>query len=117
MSDKSCIKFIAASDGPIYFGLSSVPDKLSTWYYFRITSVSISSSSSLFHYELQEEVTLYKGNQLLDSSTNASEAVGLGIKDLFQTYIVCSENEPTTYDGVETISTKLSYGKIVKGEE
>ena len=42
MSDESCVRFTASSTGPIYFGLSSVPDKLSTWYYFRITSVTMS---------------------------------------------------------------------------
>ena len=40
MSDKACIRFTASSNGPIYFGLSAVPDKISTWYYFRITFVS-----------------------------------------------------------------------------
>ena len=40
ISDSSCVRFTAASKGPIYFGLSAVPDKLSTWYYFRITSVT-----------------------------------------------------------------------------
>ena len=41
MSDRSCVRFTAASKGPIYFGLSAVPDKLSTWYYIRITSVGL----------------------------------------------------------------------------
>ena len=40
MSDQSCVRFTASSTGPIYFGLSAIPDKLSTWYYFRITSVN-----------------------------------------------------------------------------
>ena len=39
MSDNSCVRFTAASEGPIYFGLSAVPDKFSTWYYFRIATV------------------------------------------------------------------------------
>ena len=48
MSDQSCVRFTAASRGPIYFGLSAVPDKLSTWYYIRITSVGFCSKMFLF---------------------------------------------------------------------
>ena len=37
--DLSCSRFTAASDGPIYFALSTVPDRRDTWYYFRISPV------------------------------------------------------------------------------
>jgi hypothetical protein len=39
MEDRSCVRFTAASAGPIYFALSAIPAKLKTWYYFRITKV------------------------------------------------------------------------------
>ena len=34
MSDRSCVRFTAASDGPIYFALSAVPKRNETWYYY-----------------------------------------------------------------------------------
>lgn len=39
MSDQSCIRFTAASAGPIYFALSAVPSLPETWYYLRIARV------------------------------------------------------------------------------
>lgn len=39
MSDNSCIRFTAASAGPIYFALSAVPSLSKTWYYLRIAKV------------------------------------------------------------------------------
>ena len=41
MSDKSCVRFTAASEGPIYFALSQVPSLLETWYYLRIARVCV----------------------------------------------------------------------------
>jgi len=102
MSNKSCVRFTAASSGPIYFGLSAVPKKPSTWYYFRITS---------------DDVTVYKGNDLLEASTDANGAVGLGDENLFQSFIICSEYGLTKDDtGIESLSTKLTYGKIAADE-
>ena len=40
VDDDSCVRFTAASSGPIYFVLSAIPAKFDTWYYFRITYVS-----------------------------------------------------------------------------
>ena len=40
MNDNSCVRFTAASAGPIYFVLSAIPASFDTWYYFRITNVS-----------------------------------------------------------------------------
>ena len=40
VDDDSCVRFTAASSGPIYFVLSAIPAKFETWYYFRITYVS-----------------------------------------------------------------------------
>ena len=59
---------------------------------------------------------MYKGNRQLDSTTDANEAAGLGNDDMFQSYVVCSEHGPDNVNGVETISTKLTYGKIKAGE-
>ena len=39
MSDQSCVRFTAASAGPVYFALSAVPSDLKTWYYIRISQV------------------------------------------------------------------------------
>ena len=59
---------------------------------------------------------MYKGNQLLESATDSNEAVGLGNMDMFQSYVVCSDHGPSNIDGVETISTKLTFGKITAGK-
>ena len=40
VDDDSCVRFTAASSGPIYFVLSAIPATFDTWYYFRITNVS-----------------------------------------------------------------------------
>ena len=40
VDDDSCVRFTAASSGPIYFVLSAIPATFETWYYFRITNVS-----------------------------------------------------------------------------
>ena len=58
---------------------------------------------------------MYKGNKLLESATDSNEAVGLGNMDMFQSYVVCSEHGPANIDGIETISTKLTFGKITAG--
>lgn len=61
-------------------------------------------------------MTVYKGSQLLDAATDASGAVGLGNEELFQSFIICSEHKTTADSkGVETLSTKLTYGKIGAG--
>ena len=39
--EQSCVRFTAASAGPIYFALSQVPSVLDTWYYLRIAKVFI----------------------------------------------------------------------------
>ena len=59
---------------------------------------------------------MYKGDKLLEISTDADGAVGLGNEDLFQSFIVCSEHGTVSDDaGVETVSTKITYGKIAAG--
>ena len=61
-------------------------------------------------------MTVYKGNKLLDISTDANGAVGLGNENLFQSFIICSEHGTFKDDeGLETVSTKLTYGKIAAG--
>ena len=62
-------------------------------------------------------MTVYKGNKLLDVSTDANGAVGLGNEGLFQSFIVCSEHGTVMDDaGDETVSTKITYGKISAGK-
>ena len=39
MSHKSCIRFTAASAGPVYFAVYFVPSLPDTWYYLRIAKV------------------------------------------------------------------------------
>jgi len=91
--DNSCVRFTAASAGPIYFVLSAIPASDDTWYYFRITN---------------EEITAYKGDKKLKWETHASGAVGLGASNLFQSFVVCSE--------YSTERTKLSFSKIKADE-
>ena len=57
-------------------------------------------------------MSVYKGDKLLDASTDATEAVSLGNEKLFQSYIICSEYEVSEANGIET---KLTYGKIGAG--
>ena len=58
---------------------------------------------------------MYKGDKLLDAATDANGAVGLGNKNLFQSYIICSEHGEVVEEGVKRVSTKLTYGKIAAG--
>ena len=54
-------------------------------------------------------MTVYKGNKLLDISTDANGAVGLGNENLFQSFIICSEHGTFKDDeGLETLSTSAS---------
>ena len=53
---------------------------------------------------------------MLDYSTDANGAVGLGNANLFQSFIICSEHKETNQNGVKTFSTKLTYGKIAAGK-
>ena len=65
---------------------------------------------------VKDDVTVYKGNNLLEASTDANSAVGLGNKNLFQSFIICSEHSVDEDDnGLKTVSTKLTYGKIAAG--
>ena len=49
ISDQSCVRFTAASAGPIYFALSQVPSLPDTWYYLRIAKVIV-IVFDIFHY-------------------------------------------------------------------
>ena len=48
MSHKSCIRFTAASAGPIYFALSAIPSLPDTWYYLRIARVGTYLNKDFF---------------------------------------------------------------------
>merc|ERR1719341_399215 len=93
VDDDSCVRFTAASSGPIYFVLSAIPATFETWYYFRITN---------------KDVTVYKGDKKLAHETDATGAVGLGDASLFQSFMVCSEYSPTR--------TRLSFSKVAADE-
>ena len=62
-------------------------------------------------------MSIYKGTQLLDASTDEMEAVALGNKKLFQSYIVCSEHGERNSSGTTVVSTVLTYGKIRSGND
>ena len=56
---------------------------------------------------MQEDVTVYKGNEKLSHQTTATGAVGLGDANLFQSFMVCS-NYATDY-------TALTFSKVKAG--
>ena len=49
---------------------------------------------------------------MLEASTDANSAVGLGNENLYQSFIICSEH---VQDDEGTTKTKLTYGKIAAG--
>ena len=115
MSHKSCIRFTAASAGPIYFALSAVPSFPDTWYYLRIARVGAYLYKNFcVNFFLQDGVTVYRGRELAGASTSEPGAVGLQDPNIFQTYIVCSEYDQAPDD--ENIwKTRLTYGKVAAG--
>ena len=110
-SDQSCIRFTAASGGPIYFALSSVPSNTDTWYYLRISKVDWSYQT--FWQTFQDDVTVYKGKTNLDYATDADGAVALGDAKLFQSFIICSEYAQDS--DTDIYKTRITYGKIAAG--
>lgn len=62
IGDNSCVRFTAASSGPIYFVLSAIPSRFDTWYYFRITQVSVPFFliSSIFSSSMRASFMLFR---------------------------------------------------------
>ena len=52
---------------------------------------------------------MYKGDKKLAHETDATGAVGLGDASLFQSFMVCSEYNPTR--------TRLSFSKVAAGAQ
>ena len=106
--ENGCIRFTAASEGPIYFSASAVPARRESWYNVRISTMN---------------VTVWKGTKRLKQMTNDLSAVGLGSINIYQTYFVCLQYS----DGLSHVSgrkkrfahrknTKIMYGKLVGDE-
>ena len=106
--EDGCIRFTAASEGPIYFSTAAVPARPDSWYTVRISS---------------EDVTVYKGSKKLKQETNDVSAVGLGSLNIYQTYFVCLKHTPGKVSvsrrkrqTVQRATMNIIYGKLAGDE-
>ena len=106
--DNGCIRFTAASEGPIYFSAAAVPARPDSWYSVRISS---------------QDVTVYKGFERLKQETSDISAVGLGSLNIYQTYFICLKHFPGKVSissrrkkSVERASMNIIYGKLAGDE-
>ena len=105
--DNGCIRFTAASEGPIYFSAAAIPARPDTWYSVRISS---------------NDVTVYKGKDRMKQETHDISAVGLGSLNIYQTYFICLEHNPGKISvgrkkrATSTASLHITYGKL-SGDE